>query len=79
MENPVIAEGSKGGHARIVQGLLIAHAADLVGDASRFVDSDFGPRSAGVLRAWQARTGVLVADGVCGPRSWRWLAGVPVT
>lgn len=78
MQNPVIAEGSKSAHARIAQSLLIAHAADLVGDASRFVDGDFGARSAGVLRTWQGRTGVLVPDGVCGPKTWAWLCGLPV-
>lgn len=79
MDNPVIAEGSKGGHARIAQSLLIAHAQDLVGDPRGFVDGDFGPKSAGVLRQWQSRTGVLVPDGVCGPKTWRWLCGLPVS
>lgn len=75
---PVIAEGSSGGHARIVQALLVAHAEDLVGNANDFVDGDFGPNSARVLREWQSRTGVLVPDGVCGPRTWDWLTGLPV-
>lgn len=72
--NPVLQQGSTGGHVSIMQALLIAHAKDLAKDVS-FVDGNFGPGTANVLRTWQARTGKLAADGVCGPSTWRWLCG----
>lgn len=72
---PTVQQGSKGHHARIVQALLVAHADDLVGDADSFIDGDFGQQSVTVLKTWQKRTGVLADDGVCGPRTWRWLSG----
>jgi len=57
-----------------MQALLIAHANDLMHDED--VDGDFGSHTQDVLRTWQGRTKVLVADGVCGPATWAWLCGV---
>jgi hypothetical protein len=70
---PQLSRGSKGHHVKILQALLIAHAGDLIDEAN--LDADFGPFTAGVLSAWQKRTGVLAADGVCGPATWKWLIG----
>lgn len=82
MQNPVLAKGSGGGHVQIMQGLLCAHARDLAmyfsnNDIDKFVDGNFGANTEYVLAEWQRRTGVLVPDGVCGPKSWAWLCGLP--
>lgn len=73
--NPVVARGSNGHYARIAQSLLVAHAEDLVPNANTFIDGAFGNMSADVLAKWQARTGYLVPDGVCGPATWKHLCG----
>lgn len=74
MANPVLSQGATGHHVRIMQALLIAHAKDLVPSLG-FVDGDFGPSTSHALRVWQARTGKLAPDGVCGPATWLWLVG----
>lgn len=77
MNAPVLTKGSRDRHhVGIMQSLLTWHAGDLTGDKDRFVDGDFGDRTDQVLRAWQSRTGVLVSDGECGPKTWAWLCGV---
>lgn len=82
-KNPVLARGSNGHYVRILQGLLHAHAEDLVVymcaatnvPLQDFVDGNFGELTAFVLVEWQRRTGALAPDGVCGPATWRWLCG----
>lgn len=86
MQNPVIAEGSSSQHAKIVKGLLSAHATEIAAFALGGFDQigpwcqnrDFGEKSAAILREWQRATGVLVPDGICGPKTWAWLCGLPV-
>lgn len=73
---PVLKQGATGHHVRIMQALLIVHARGMVGDANKFVDGNFGPGTAKVLRDWQALTKKLTPDGVCGPATWTWLVGV---
>lgn len=88
MQNPVLTHGSMGGHVQILQGLLIAHAEDLClyfdaitnnsgPDLARFVDGHFGNATGAALMEWQRRTGVLVPDAICGPKTWAWLCGLP--
>jgi peptidoglycan hydrolase-like protein with peptidoglycan-binding domain len=73
---PVLARGAKGHHVRILQGLLIVHAPDLVGsDWVGFLDGDFGPTTERVLSTWQSRT-TLSARGVADGPTWAWLVGV---
>lgn len=71
--NPVLAKGSNGHSVRILQGLLVAHAEDLVPNANAFVDGDFGETTHRVLAEWQRRTEYLVPDGICGGLTWRHL------
>jgi hypothetical protein len=85
MDNPALAKGSQGQHVRILQGLLIAHAEPIVAMAAggfselhAFVDGNFGDQTEAALTAWQRATETLVPDGVCGPRTWAWLCGLPV-
>lgn len=73
MALPTLARGAKGQHVKILQGLLLVAAGDLIDEAN--IDGDFGPRTETVLRTWQGRTKSLAADGVCGPATWRWLIG----
>ena len=80
--NPVLAEGSEGHYVRILQGLLIAHAEDVVAyvaggfdKLSAFVDGSFGGQTKAALVEWQKRTQYLVPDGVCGPATWKHLCG----
>lgn len=73
---PTVQNGSTGHYAKLVQALLVVHARDLVGDADKFIDGEFGPNSTRVLKTWQTRTNTLQADGVCGVKTWRWLCGV---
>jgi len=76
MQAPVLSEGSDDRHhVGIMQSLLTWHAGDLTGDKDAFIDGQFGSRTTQVLREWQSRTN-LVADGVCGPKTWAWLCGV---
>lgn len=74
MAKPVLRRGSKGQDVRILQGLMIAHNA--FADTGGHVDGDFGSATEAALRRWQARTGRLQADGICGPQTWAWLVGV---
>lgn len=76
MALPQLKKGATGQYVRNLQGLLCSHAEDLVGNANTFVDGDFGSKTDSALRTWQARTGVLAADGICGPQTWSWLTGV---
>ena len=80
---PTLSVGAAGHDVALLQGLLVAHAKDVVAYASGgyekvhgFVDGTFGSGTDGVLREWQRRTGALAADGVCGPKTWAWLVGV---
>jgi len=70
---PTLSIGASGQHVRILQALLIVAANDLMHEAN--IDGDFGPKTQSSLKTWQGRTNVLVADGVCGPATWRWLIG----
>lgn len=70
---PTLSQGAKGYQVKIMQALLTVHASGFVPNG--FVDGDFGPITFRVLRDWQARTGKLVADGICGPATWTWLIG----
>lgn len=70
-------------HTGIIQAALIWHARDIVAmqmggyeNVENFVDGMFGPGTAGVLSAWQKRTGYLRTDGVCDPATYKHLAGV---
>lgn len=65
----LVRKGTKGQHARNVQGLLVA-----AGRAVK-VDGDFGPASESALRDWQRRSG-LTADGICGPNSYKRFLGL---
>lgn len=77
MEAPILSKNSPDRqHVGIMQALLTWHAPDLAGDKNRFVDGVFGDNTERVLMQWQRRTGVLQADGVCGPKTWAWLCGV---
>lgn len=73
---PMLKEGSSGHYVKEMQALLAVHARDLCGDLNGFIDGVFGPGTERALRNWQARTGKLSADGVCGPATWAWLVGV---
>lgn len=81
---PTFGQGTDNHHATgIIQSALIWHARDIVAMQMRgfenvegFVDGNFGPGTAGVLAAWQKRTGALRTDGVCDPATYRWLVGV---
>jgi len=84
MDNPVLAKGSEGQHVRILQGLLCAHAEEIVAwiagghaNLSSFIDGLFGQGTEDALKEWQKATGSLVPDGVCGPKTWNWLCGLP--
>ena len=72
---PVLQRGARGQNVRILQGLLIAHAPDLTGDCTTFVDGDFGPRTEKALAGWKARTS-LSHDAVADGPTWAWLCGV---
>lgn len=83
MSLPTLTEGAGVGervnqaqYVKNLQALLVVAARDLVGDANAFIDGQLGSNTVRVLRTWQARTGKLTADGVCGPATWAWLIGV---
>ncbi len=59
--------GNRGPDVQTLQGRLNAHGATLR------VDGEFGPATLTVLKLFQQGVG-LVADGVCGPMTWRALA-----
>lgn len=73
MALPTLKQGDNGHHVKILQALLTVHAAGTMPNG--FVDGDFGPTTFRVLRDWQARTGKLAADGICGQATWTWLIG----
>lgn len=73
MALPTLSQGASGHHVKIMQALLTVHATGHVPNG--FVDGDFGAVTFRVLRDWQARTGKLTADGICGPATWTWLIG----
>jgi peptidoglycan hydrolase-like protein with peptidoglycan-binding domain len=61
---PTLKKGAKDKAAvRLMQERLNAHGAKLT------VDGSFGPKTDAALRAFQGAKG-LVADGICGPKSW---------
>lgn len=82
-DNPILTKGSSGHYVAVLQGLLFAHAKDLVISTTKhlqinredFIDGAFGDATDYVLREWQKRTTVLVPDGVAGPKTWSWLCG----
>lgn len=76
MAKPVLRVGDSGHDVKILQALLIAHAPDLVGTSTSFVDGDFGPRTRRVLTTWQERTGRLNPDGTTSAATWAWLCNV---
>lgn len=80
---PTLTEGAGVGerihqshYVKNLQALLVVAARDLIPDADSFIDGQLGSGTVRVLRTWQGRTGVLNADGVCGPVTWAWLIGV---
>lgn len=66
---PTLSQGANGQAVRNLQGLLTANGRPLATDGA------FGPGTAATLQAWQGAAG-LVADGICGPRTWSTLLGV---
>lgn len=70
-EAPLLKQGSADTHhVKLMQGLMIAH-----GMEDQEVDGIFGTATLWRLADWQKRAG-LVADGICGPRTWSWFMGV---
>ncbi len=59
----------------IMQALMIWHGATPVSLDDR-PNGRFDYRTKESLRAWQARTGELAADGICGRATWAWLVNV---
>jgi len=55
--------GSKGDAAKLVQAIVGAKP-----------DGDFGPKTEGMVKAWQTAHG-MVADGVVGPATWAKMFG----
>ena len=66
---PTLSQGSSGQYVRNLQGLLLAAGRQLG------LDGSFGPGTGAVLKEWQGAAG-LVADGICGARTWSTLLGV---
>lgn len=62
-EFPVLVLGNKGPDVERLQKLLIDRGAKIV------ADSDFGPKTANAVKAFQKATG-LVQDGRVGPATW---------
>lgn len=62
ISRPTLRSGSKGEHVRYLQSKI-----------NTSVDGDFGPKTERALKEFQKAAG-LVADGICGPYTWRALA-----
>lgn len=82
MAKPVLTEGAGAGEREhqlhdvgIMQSLMQWHGAVPVNSVNR-PEGRFDHTTYESLRAWQARTGGLVPDGVCGPATWAWLCNV---
>lgn len=82
MAKPVLSEGAGVGDRAhqfwdvgIMQALMGWHGAVPVSLDDR-PNGRFDFRTRESLAAWQGRTGALVADGICGPATWAFLAAV---
>ncbi len=68
VDEPTLRRGARGEAVRRLQGRLRS-----LGFDPGPVDGVYGWRTVAAVRAYQRSRG-LVADGVCGPRTWRTLA-----
>lgn len=82
MAKPVLSEGAGVGDRAhqfwdvgIMQALMGWHGAVPVSLDDR-PNGRFDYKTRESLAAWQGRTGALVADGICGPATWAFLAAV---
>ncbi|MBE6948179.1 MAG: hypothetical protein E7454_08055 [Ruminococcaceae bacterium] len=69
---PVLKRGAKKDSVKAMQLLLLGYGFTM---ESYGADGSFGGATERALKAYQAATG-LVADGICGPKTWAKLLGV---
>ena len=67
---PELREGSRGPVVQSLQRVLANGAAQWHGPSPGAADGDFGPKTKAAVRAFQANSAHLPADGVVGDRTW---------